>query len=184
MRYSHPSIFPSLWDVPISLSHSNNKTQFFFSFLESEIHAKTIEKSNKIQETERREGLRWWFSSSKSERPSLLAVYYGIQGIIGYSNSLELQVQLCLSLSLSLSMLLSSLSSFPLCFSLGKQLNFGVCISEMRQKDCQVNNTTPNYFFTLLLNQFEIPTNLIFFPIFLPFQLFLFASYLLLHVSI
>jgi hypothetical protein len=80
-------------------------------------------------------------------------------------------------------MLLSSLSSFPLCFSLGKQLNFGVCISEMRQKDCQVNYTTPNYFFTLLLNQFEIPTNLIFFPIFLPFQLFLFASYLLLHVS-
>ena len=118
MRYSHPSIFPSLWDVPISLSHSNNKTHFFFSFLESEIHAKTIEKSNKIQETERREGLRWWFSSSKSERPSLLAVYYGIQGIIGYSNSLELQVQLCLSLSLSLDRCCFLLSPLSLSVSL------------------------------------------------------------------
>ena len=125
MRYSHPSIFPSLWDVPISLSHSNNKTHFFFSFLESEIHAKTIEKSNKIQETERREGLRWWFSSSKSERPSLLAVYYGIQGIIGYSNSLELQVQLCLSLSLSLSLDVAFFSLlFPSLFLSGKATEF------------------------------------------------------------
>ena len=175
MRYSHPSIFSSLSDVPISLKHSKKNSNpillfqqqtrptssifpilvfFFFLlllFVTNSNPCKMIEKPK--TKIERRgsweiEMVRRWPSESESERYKATAIMGVVQRIIGCGSSLELQVQLSLSLSLLLSP-----SSFPLSVPLlESNWNF---LYIWDKKRCQLNKYYTNLLFCpFLLNQF------------------------------
>lgn len=165
MRYSHPSIFSSLSDVPISLKTlKKTQTQFFFFnnkqdplpqfsqcyyflfcyryLLQIQIHARWLrnqKQKRREEDHENRDGeevtLWVWVWTTQSHN------YHGVvQRIIGCGTSLQLQVKLYVSLSLAFLLLFPSL-----CSSLGKQLKY---FDYMRQKSVPgKSKVIPIYFF-------------------------------------